>query len=245
MVEKTFFLKLVKNLKRCEVRVYDIILYMETSSLIAQAGNQNSFLGDSVLGSKFFNPDYLFNQGVKFFHEIFNFTIDAGIVSLFHTILYFLAIFFLTIIIYTSVRMFEIRKKEKKHLEHEIAEYTQHQREQEKKSKQGEEVSKNPRWVKTLNYIFSEHPSDWKLAVIEADSMLEELIGQLGFKGETLGEKLKGANQGNFRNLTTAWEVHTIRNRIAHEGVAYELSQHEAKRVTALYERIFREYGFI
>jgi len=60
-----------------------------------------------------------------------------------------------------------------------------------------------------------------------------------------LGEKLKGATQDKFRNLTTAWEVHTVRNRIAHEGLAYEISQHEAKRVIALYEKIFREFGYI
>lgn len=205
----------------------------------------NSILENSTLGSRWFNPDYLFNHGIAFFQKFFNSTIDAGIVSLFHTIIFFLAIFFLTIICYTSIRMFEIRKKERKHLEHEITEYAHHQREREQKAKQGEEVSKNARWVKTLGFLFSQHESDWKLAVIEADSMLEELMSQLGFIGETLGEKLKSANQGNFRNLTTAWEVHTIRNRIAHEGVAYELSQHEAKRVIALYEQIFREYGFI
>jgi len=53
------------------------------------------------------------------------------------------------------------------------------------------------------------------------------------------------ANQENFPQLTTAWEVHTIRNKIAHEGLAFELSQHEAKRIIALYEQIFHGYGFI
>ena len=207
--------------------------------------NPNPILENSAFGSKWFNPDYLFSQGVAFFQKLFNSTIDAGIVSLFHTILFFLAIFFLTIICYTSIRMFEIRKKERKHLEREIAEYAHHQREREQKAKQGEEISTNIRWVKTLGYLFSQHASDWKLAVIEGDAMLEELMSQLGFAGETLGEKLKSANQGNFRNLTTAWEVHTIRNRIAHEGAEYEMSQHEAKRVIALYEKIFREFGFI
>ena len=75
--------------------------------------------------------------------------------------------------------------------------------------------------------------------------MLEDLMKQLGFKGESLGDKLKSATQDKFHSLTSAWEVHTIRNRIAHEGAAFHLSQHEAKRVIAIYESIFREYGFI
>jgi hypothetical protein len=68
---------------------------------------------------------------------------------------------------------------------------------------------------------------------------------QLGFKGDNLGEKLKGATQETFRGLTRAWEVHTIRNKIAHEGLGFEISHHEAKRVIAIYEQIFREFGFV
>ena len=96
-----------------------------------------------------------------------------------------------------------------------------------------------------MAYLFSQHASDWKLAVIEADSMLENLMGQLGFAGENLGDKLKSATQESFKRLSSAWEAHAVRNRIAHEGASFELSQHEAKRVIALYEQIFREYGYI
>jgi hypothetical protein len=153
--------------------------------------------------------------------------------------------FFLTIICYTIVRLFEIRAKEHKHLQHEIAEYAYNKAEQEKRLREEVGGSKNEHWSQTLSYLFSQHGSDWKLAIIEADSMLEELLDQLGFKGENLGDRLKSANQDNFPGLTIAWEVHTIRNRIAHEGLAFELSQHEAKRVIALYEQIFHGYGYI
>lgn len=205
----------------------------------------NPILEDSVLGSKFFSLNYLFNQGYAFFYRLFLYLISDNFRNLAMTVLFFLSMFFLTIISYCAVRLFEIRKKEKNHLQHEIEEYAHHQAEREKKLKEGEEVSKNPRWLKTLNFLFSQHASDWKLAVIEADAMLEDLMGELGFKGENLGDRLKAATQENFRNLTTAWEVHTIRNRIAHEGASFELSQHETKRVIALYEQIFRQYGYI
>ena len=117
--------------------------------------------------------------------------------------------------------------------------------EKDKKAQQNDEVSKNPRWIKTLSYLFSQHVSDWKLAIIEADSMLDELMTELSFKGDSLGDKLKNATQDKFRGLSLAWEVHTIRNRIAHEGMNYEITQREAKRVIAIYESIFREFGFI
>lgn len=212
---------------------------METSN--------NNILGDSVLGSQWFNPDYLFNQVASFFHNLSGFDPNnyASVISLYHTILFILSIFFLTLVSYCSVRIFEIRSKEREHVRYEIAEYAHHQAQKEKKLQHEEAVSANPRWIKTLGYLFSQHENDWKLAVIEADAMLESLMNQLGFKGETFGDKLKGADQDNFHNLTSAWEVHNIRNRIAHEGAAFPLSQHEAKRVIALYEQIFREFGYI
>ena len=117
------------------------------------------------------------------------------------------------------------------------------QEEKEQWSKGGNFLNK--KWGNVLSYLFSTNPGDWKLAIIEADAILEDLLDQLGFQGENLGDKLKGATQESFPSLTVAWEVHTIRNRIAHEGLAFELSQHEAKRVIALYEQIFHSYGFI
>lgn len=209
--------------------------------------NPNPLLENSFLGSKWLNPDYLFGKGSAFFQNLFNFNISnwPQILSIYNSILFFLALFFLTIISYTSIRMLEIRRKEHKHLHHELEEYAHHQAEHKKKIQEKEAVSKNERWNQTLSYLFSQHASDWKLAVIEADSMLESLMGDLGFKGETLGDKLKGATQEKFRGLSSAWSVHTIRNRIAHEGGSFELSQHEAKRIIAIYEQIFREFGYI
>ncbi|MEO5635426.1 MAG: hypothetical protein ABIS26_01255 [Candidatus Paceibacterota bacterium] len=209
--------------------------------------NQNSVLGDSFLSSKYFDPNYLFSKLASFGYQVSHFSINniTDIIAFFHTILFFLTIFFIALISYCSVRMFEIRAKEHKHLEHELAEYAHHQAEKERIKSKGDAVSQNERWILTLSYLFSQHANDWKLAVIEADSMLGELMNNLGFRGETLGEKLKNATQENFHGLSGAWEAHTVRNKIAHEGTAFELSQREAKRVLAIYEGIFREYGFI
>ena len=202
--------------------------------------NNNPLIENSFLGSDLLNPEYLFSKGVQFLGYIFNAKILGG----FYVFLSFLAILFIAIIIYTTIRMFEIRAKERAHLKHEIAEYTHNQALREKEL-QGTEIFKNERWKKVLNYLFSVNENDWKLAVIEADSMLFDLLTQLGFKGENMGDKLKEANQSNFRSLNLAWEVHNIRNKIAHEGSSFELSLHEAKRVIALYEQIFQEFGYI
>ncbi len=206
---------------------------------------QNSLIEGTFLDSKYFNPDYLFEQGLSGLKQIFPYVTSDQTFVILKGILFFFAMFFMIIICYVIVRMLEIRAKEHKHLHHEIHEYAHNKAEQEKRLHEQVGGSKNERWGKTLDYLFSQHASDWKLAIIEADSMLDELLDQLGFHGESLGDKLKMANQENFPELTMAWEVHTIRNKIAHEGLAFELSQHEAKRIIAEYESIFHTYGFI
>lgn len=198
-----------------------------------------------LITSKYFDPDFLFEKEVLFFKKIYYFITSPEGINTGKTILFFLAMFFLTVIFYAAIRMFEIRRKEHAHLHHEIEEYAHNKAEYEKRLREDVGGSKNPRWSKTLNYIFSQHSSDWKLAIIEADAILEELMDDLGFLGENLGDKLKSANQVTFPQLTKAWEVHTIRNKIAHEGLAFELSHFEAKRVIAVYEEIFHAYGFI
>lgn len=202
--------------------------------------SNNPLLENSFLGSKYLNPEYLFNQGVLFINNVFT----TGALTGFYILLSFLAIFFIAIIIYSTVRMFEIRAKEHTYLHHEIEEYA-HDQALKKEESQEKGVFKNERWKKVLDYLFSINENDWKLAIIEADSMLFDLLTQLGFKGEGLGDKLKEANQANFNSLNSAWEVHNIRNKIAHEGSSFEISLHEAKRVIALYEQIFQEFRYI
>lgn len=207
--------------------------------------SQNNILGESFLNSPYLDPTYLFERGVYYVQKIIGLIFTHQNANMGKTILFILAMFFLTVICYVAVRMLEIRHKEHKHLHREIKEYAKNKAEQEKRLREEVGGSKNPRWSKTLNYLFSQHSSDWKLSIIEADSIMENLLKDLGFKGDTVGDRLKSASQETFRELSSAWEVHTIRNRIAHEGLAFELSHHEAKRVIALYEQIFHAYGYI
>ena len=206
---------------------------------------QNNLNTGTFLDSRYLDPGYLFNRLFPFLQQLWNFIISPQAASLERSLLFFLEVFFLIIICYATVRMFEIREKEHKHLHHEIEEYAHNKAEYEKRLHEEVGGSKNEHWSNVLVHLFSQHGSDWKLAIIEADTMLDSLLDQLGFKGESLGDKLKSADQDSFPQLTAAWEVHTIRNRIAHDGLAFELSQHEAKRVIALYEQIFHGYGFI
>jgi len=99
------------------------------------------------------------------------------------------------------------------------------------------------RWEKIIKLISSSHPSDWKVAIIEADTILYEMIDAMGYAGDTLGEKLKGIEKSDFTTLDEAWEAHKFRNKIAHSGEL--VTQRKAKLVIGLYEKVFREFGYL
>jgi len=104
---------------------------------------------------------------------------------------------------------------------------------------------KNIRWQTVTNHINSDNPSEWRLAILEADIVLDDLLDSLGYVGDTIGDKLKAADPAHFRNLNNAWEAHKIRNAIAHEGADFTLTQREARRIIDLYESVFVEFNFI
>lgn len=105
--------------------------------------------------------------------------------------------------------------------------------------------NENEKWKIVEKHINSENPSDWRLAIIEADIMLEDLLKANGYDGNGVGEMLKQVEASDMLTLDLAWEAHKVRNRIAHAGSDYDLNEREAKRVVSLFESVFKEYKII
>ncbi len=101
------------------------------------------------------------------------------------------------------------------------------------------------RWSMVLKHARSENPSDWKLAIIEADTILDAMTEGAGFPGLTLGERLRNADPGLFRTLRQAGDAHGVRNRIAHDGSGFQLTPRDRDHVIRLYEDVFREFDYI
>jgi len=56
----------------------------------------------------------------------------------------------------------------------------------------------------------------WALAVIEADSLLDEALKKRHFKGKTMGERLVSA-QRSLTNNDGVWFGHKLRNQLVHQ----------------------------
>jgi hypothetical protein len=108
-----------------------------------------------------------------------------------------------------------------------------------------EESKGNARWERVIDLMKSPEESNWRLAIIEADSLLEELLNNQGYIGDTVGEKLKSANPQQFSTLDVAWRAHKVRNAVAHLGAAYPLTEREARATIDYYARVFEEFGII
>lgn len=101
------------------------------------------------------------------------------------------------------------------------------------------------KWKKIVEYSESENSANWRLAVIEADIMLDDLLTTLQLPGETMGDKLKAVESSDFITIDLAWEAHKARNMIAHEGGDFLLNQREARRLISLYRAVFKEFRLI
>ncbi len=108
-----------------------------------------------------------------------------------------------------------------------------------------EGVEYNETWENIRSKLLSDSPSDWRLAIIEADIYLDRLLDAKGYTGDTMGDKLKNLTTERFPSLQIAWEAHKVRNRIAHDGAAFTLTMPEARRVLSYFEIVYRDLGAI
>lgn len=103
----------------------------------------------------------------------------------------------------------------------------------------------NPRWEHIRSQFESANPNDWRAAIIDADSLLEEVVTNLGYTGESLGAKLTSIRVNDFPTLQSAWEGHKMRNIIAHEGSSFVFTERQKEITRRHFEAVFHDTGII
>ena len=181
----------------------------------------------------YLNIEYVFNQINNFLGPLFNSLLSDHTWVVIGIVSSCISIFLIGIILFSLVRMREIQLHEKKEIDHEINAALARDTETARTA--------NPRWHYIQTLIESPNESDWRVSIIEADSMLEELLRKRGFEGDTMSELLEGAKGGGFATIQSAWDAHIVRNQIAHQGVEFPISQIEGRRVIKMYQNTFEE----
>lgn len=102
---------------------------------------------------------------------------------------------------------------------------------------------KHDRLGDVMTHIATDNPNDWKLAIIEADIILDDTLKRAGFVGASLGERLRSINPAQLQSLDDAWQAHKVRNQIAHGGADFVLTKRLAEDTIKQYRRVFDELG--
>lgn len=154
--------------------------------------------------------------------------------SVFVALSLFISLLLSALIIYCAIRIFQVRQMERRRfsaLQRTVA---------------ARDVPRTQlRWKRVTEQAHSDDSQSWRLAILEADIMLNELLDTQGYRGETMADKMRAADRAAFNTIDLAWEAHKVRNKVAHAGIDFPLHAREVWRVIALYERVFREFKFI
>jgi len=86
--------------------------------------------------------------------------------------------------------------------------------------------------------------TSYHMSVINADKLLQKALMERGFKGKTMGEKMKNANLLFGKNNNDVWSAHKLRNRIAHETDAH-ITYDDARYALACFRKALKDLGAI
>jgi hypothetical protein len=102
----------------------------------------------------------------------------------------------------------------------------------------------NQRWQKILNRLEAGDEANLKLAIIEADNLLDEILKRMSLPGKDFGERLMQFESHELKSINLVWEAHKLRNTIVHEpGVRIDKEQTE--QAIKNYETAFKELEYL
>lgn len=96
-------------------------------------------------------------------------------------------------------------------------------------------------WDKIKKRLESGNESEYKIAIIEADKIIDDFIKHLKYAGENMGDRIGNIPKGQIDNMDEIKEAHEIRNKIIHEE-AFSINYEDAKEVLGKYEHFLRHF---
>ncbi len=96
------------------------------------------------------------------------------------------------------------------------------------------------RWKDILKRLERPQESEQKLAAIEAESVLDEVLTKLGLTGISFGERIEQMKKDQLPSLDEVLKAHEMRNNIVHDP-DFKLSYEQAKSIVETYEKALKE----
>lgn len=95
-------------------------------------------------------------------------------------------------------------------------------------------------WKSIQEHFFTGSDNDLKIAIIEADKLLNEALRSAGIQGNALSDRLKKIKSSDLPDIELIWQAHKLRNQIAHEN-DFKLKRDLAERTLGVYEATLKE----
>lgn len=96
------------------------------------------------------------------------------------------------------------------------------------------------KWQIIEKRLASRDESNYKMAVIEADKLLDNLLERAGYAGKSLGDRLKRLTSAQLSNLDALWQAHKLRNDIVHD-IETEVKFHQAQQAVSAVKKALEE----
>lgn len=100
------------------------------------------------------------------------------------------------------------------------------------------------KWNRIMNHLKSRSGARHKIALLEADALVDTMLKGMGYAGDNMSERLENIRPEQMDMLSDLKRVHAIRNRIVHEE-QFELSLDETKELLTVYEDFLRYFEFL
>lgn len=99
-------------------------------------------------------------------------------------------------------------------------------------------------WLQIKKRLNSSDQNDWKLAILEADYILNEIFKRSGYLGVRMEEKLDLITPAQLANVEDVKRAHEVRNKIAKDPT-FVITRQEAIEVIEVYKQSFIELNLI
>lgn len=111
-----------------------------------------------------------------------------------------------------------------------------------RKVKLPEKTERN--WQRIKERMEKGDEANIKLALLEADGILDEILKRMGLEGKDMSERLEKLNLQQMTSLNEIWDAHRLRNLVVHQPQVMLMPEQVQKAIGA-YEKALKELEVI
>lgn len=95
------------------------------------------------------------------------------------------------------------------------------------------------KWSKIKEKLASGNVSQYKVAILEADVVIDKVLSDMGFGGKNVSERLEKIKPVQLYNYEEIKRAHLVRNRIIHEA-DFEVDKKQAEEILDIFESLLK-----